>query len=135
MEKQKKVIDASVVVKWFLNEECSKEALKIREDHIFGEVNLIIPELAFMEVLNALRYKKVDIKRLLEVNKSLFEEQFQIEKINYSVLNKAVENSIKYGITIYDSLYVTIAQLHGAFLITADSELYKIPNVIALDKI
>jgi len=48
---------------------------------------------------------------------------------------KTIENSVKYNITIYDALYVTLAQIHGTFLITADKKLYKIPNVIALEKI
>ena len=135
MEKQKKVIDASVIVKWFLNEENSEKALKIREDHILEKTILIIPELTFIEILNALRYKGTNVQRLLDVNKSLWEMQFKVEKINSFILDKAIENSIKYNITIYDSLYVTIAQIHGTSLITADKELLKIPNSISLDKI
>ena len=30
---------------------------------------------------------------------------------------------------------MTLAQTHGAFLVTADIKLYKIPNVIPLEKI
>lgn len=135
MEKQKKVIDASVIVKWFLNEENSEKALKIREDHILEKTILIIPELTFIEILNALKYKGANVQRLLDVNKSLWGMQFKVEKINSFILDKAIENAIKYNITIYDSLYVTIAQIYGTSLITADKELLKIPNSISLDNI
>ncbi len=135
MEKQEKVVDASLVIKWFLKEENSDKALKIREDHISGKTLLIVPDLIFLEVTNALRYKKLDIKKISYINKSLWEFQFKIQEIDKFILDKAIENSIKYNITIYDALYVTLAQIHGTFLITADKELYKIPNIIALEKI
>lgn len=136
MEKQKnKVIDASVVAKWFLNEKDSEKALRIREEHISGKTILIVPELIFLEVINTLRYKKVNTDRISYVNKSLWISQFHIHNIDSIILEKAIENSLKYNITIYDALYVTLAQIYGTFLITADKELYKIPNVIALEKI
>ena len=48
---------------------------------------------------------------------------------------KTIENSVRYNITVYDALYITLAQIHGTFLVTADKGLYKVPNVIALEKI
>ena len=57
MEKQTKIIDASIVVKWFVDEENSKKALDIRNDHINGNIKIIVPDLTFIEVLNALKYK------------------------------------------------------------------------------
>ncbi|MBI2044410.1 type II toxin-antitoxin system VapC family toxin [Candidatus Pacearchaeota archaeon] len=134
MERQKKIVDASVAVKWFLNEKDSDKALKIREDHISGKIEMVVPELIFLEVANALKCKKLNVERILYANKSLWISQFDIPKADSYFLEKAIENSIKYNITVYDALYVTLAQIHGAFLITADKELYKIPNVIALEK-
>lgn len=136
MERQKTlVIDASIIVKWFLNEENSDKALKIREEHILGNTTLIAPELAFLEVANTIRYKKIDLKKIWNINKSLWEVELKIQEINETIINKTIENSVKYNITIYDALYITIAQLHGVFMVTADKKLYKIPNVIALEKI
>ena len=42
---QEKVVDASVVVKWFADEEGSDRALKLRDGHIGGELSLVAPEL------------------------------------------------------------------------------------------
>ena len=135
MERQKKIIDASIAVKWFLNEENSDKALNLKDSFLKGELILIAPDLIVLEVLNALRYNKQKERELIRANKDIFELNLNLIKINDVLLIKTIENSIKYNITIYDSLYVTIAQLHGAPLISADKKLYKIPNVIALEKI
>jgi len=37
------VVDASVVVKWFVEEEGSEEALKLRDGYIDGEVEIAVP--------------------------------------------------------------------------------------------
>ena len=136
MESQKTlIIDASVMVKWFLNEENSDKARVIRSDLEKGNISIIVPELLFLEIPNSLRYNKVKEKNILAANKILFEAGFRIAQLNEGVMSKTIENSVKYNITIYDALYVTLAQIHGTFLITADKELYRIPNVISLEKI
>ena len=43
MEKTKVVIDASIVVKWFLEEEYSDKALKLRNDYVRGIISLAAP--------------------------------------------------------------------------------------------
>ena len=135
MEKQKKVIDDSVIVKWFSEEKDSDKAIKIKEDFLEGRLILIAPYLIFPEILNALRYKQKNEKQLVRANKMLWNMSLKLESINQDVMSKAIENSLRFNITIYDAIYVTLAQINGTFLITSDSELYKIPNVIALEKI
>ena len=136
MEKQKAlVIDASVAVKWFLNEENSDKARLIRSELEKGKVSIIVPELLFLEILNSLRYNKVKEQNILAANKILFGIGFEIVELSEEILFKVAENSIKYNVTIYDALYITLAQIHGTFLITADKKLYRIPNVIALEKV
>ncbi len=136
MERQKTLIaDASVIVKWFLNEENSDKARVIRSNLERGNISLIVPELLFLEISNSLKYNKISEKNIIIANKILFDAGFIVFKLNEEIMLKAIENSVRYNITIYDALYITIAQLHGVFMITADKELYKIPNVIALEKI
>ncbi len=132
MERQKKVIDASIAAKWFLNEDGTKEALSIRDDHIGEETLIIVPEVLFLEVLNALRYKNADKKLLESASKILFEIQLHVERTNEFILCKAINISLEYGLTIYDSIYAAIAQLHGCPLITADEKLRKFPSAVAL---
>ena len=134
MEKQKKIIDASVIVKWFADEEDSKKALTLRQDHIKERAKIIVPELIFAEVLNALHYKGKSEERLKEANQALWDLQLQIEKTNIFLLNKAIELSIKHEITLYDAIYLALANVYGCPLITADLTLGKLPNTILLNK-
>ena len=136
MERQKTlVLDASIIAKWFLNEEESDKARLIKKDLERGKVSVVIPELLFLEILNSLRYNDVKEKNIQIANKVLFDIGLIITRLNKEIMIQAIENSIKYNITIYDSLYLTVAQLHGAPLITADKRLLKIPGVISLEKI
>ena len=68
------VLDSSVVIKWFSQEEYTDLALKIRDNFVNGNVEIVVPDLLLYEISNALRYNK-NIKKS-EVNgaiKSLIE--------------------------------------------------------------
>lgn len=134
MEKQKKVLDASVILKWFRHETQSEKALELLDEYNLGKIDIIVPELAFLEVINGLRYKKESEEILISINHKLWDLELEIERVNMLLLQKAAQLAVKHNLTIYDSLYVAIANFHGAPLITADELLYKLPNVIPLEK-
>jgi len=50
------VLDASVLIKWFSNEEYTDRALKLRDDFLQGYTELVVPDLLLYEVSNALRW-------------------------------------------------------------------------------
>ncbi len=132
MAREKKIIDASVIIKWFVNEPYSEKALELRDDHINGRILIVVPELAFLEVLNALRYKEHDARALEQVNTDLWEIQLHVEKLNRFLLDKASQIALKYNLTLYDGLYAALANLFGAQLITADAKLGNFPNSVLL---
>ncbi|MEQ9715814.1 MAG: hypothetical protein ABGF52_09810 [Candidatus Asgardarchaeum sp.] len=41
------VLDASVIVKWFVKEIYSDIALKLREDYLKGKIDIIVPSLVY----------------------------------------------------------------------------------------
>jgi predicted nucleic acid-binding protein len=45
MERAKVVVDASVIVKWFLEEEFSEEALRLRNDYVRRVISIAVPSL------------------------------------------------------------------------------------------
>lgn len=51
------VLDASVILKWFLEENGSNKALKIKESHVAGTSTITTPDIVIYEVGNALRYE------------------------------------------------------------------------------
>ncbi|MEM4853129.1 MAG: type II toxin-antitoxin system VapC family toxin [Thermofilum sp.] len=50
------VVDASVVVKWFVEEEHSRESKLLRDAYAAGLVDLSVPAILPFEVVNALKY-------------------------------------------------------------------------------
>ena len=132
MEKQKKVIDASVILKWFVDEAGKEEALRLREEYLSGKISIVIPDLLFLEVINALRYKNKKEKGLNDVITALNEYQFHTERLSEFLLKSAISISLEYNLTLYDAVYAALAQLHGCQLITADKELGKLPNAVVI---
>jgi predicted nucleic acid-binding protein len=117
------VVDASVLVKWFLyQQEADRDrALALRELHISGRSTLFIPQLALLEVLNAVRFspraKEEDGEMALEALQGLHLETKPPEP---DLLRKANAIAWAYNVTIYDALYVALAEQVGYPLITAD---------------
>ena|SRR3989344_2537530 len=132
MAAEKKVADASVIVKLFVHEEHSDIAIDLLQKHSKGEVLLIVPELLFLEVLNALRYKHQDKEALVKVNKQLWELQFRVERLNSFLLAQASAIALEKNLSIYDAVYVALAQNFGVPLITADKALKNISNAVFL---
>lgn len=135
MAREKKVVDASVLVKLFLHEENDDKALALVQDHIAGKALIIVPELVFLEVINALRYKKQDVDALDKANQRLWKLQFHVEKMNAFLLKRTAELALEFNLTVYDALYVAVANNFGAPLITADKALGKVPNVVLLSSL
>ena len=134
MERQTQVVDASIVVKWFLREEDSEKARTLRKDSQEGKIKLVVPELLFLEVLNVLQGKGGTEAQVREAQKILWDMQFEIIAIDENLLTKTIELSMKYRLTMYDALYAAVAQFHDVPLITADVQLSKVPNAILLRK-
>lgn len=52
------VVDASVALKWFTQEEGTEQALTFKEHFLAGKITLTSPDLMLYEVAHVLRYKK-----------------------------------------------------------------------------
>jgi len=122
------VVDASVLVKWFLHEkEADRDrAIALRDLHISGRSTIYIPQLALLEVLNAVRFspkaKEEDGETVLE---ALHDLHLEIKPPDVVLLRKANAIAWAYKITIYDALYVALAEQVGYPLITADEVMVK----------
>jgi predicted nucleic acid-binding protein len=117
------VVDASVLVKWFLyqQEEDRDRALALRELHISGRSPIHIPEFAVVEVLNLVRFapkaKEEDGELALEALQDL---HLQTKPLEFDLVRKANAIAWAYKVTIYDALYIALAEQVGYPLITAD---------------
>ncbi len=122
MERQKKIVDASVGVKWFHQEQDSNKAQKLLEDC----ETIVVPDLFFYEIANALRYNKKELRIINESLKELENLQLETYYFCFEILAGATELSIKHDLTIYDSLYLALAELLNYKLITMDRKLLSI---------
>ena len=122
------VVDASVLAKWFLHhQEADRDrALALRELHISGRSKIYIPGLALLEVLNAIRFnskaEEADGETALETLQDL---NLETNTPDVNLLRKANAIAWAYKTTIYDALYVALAEQVGYPLITADEEMVK----------
>jgi predicted nucleic acid-binding protein len=110
-------------VKWFLyQQEADRDrALALRELHILGRSTIHIPQFALLEVLNAVRFApkatEEDGELALEALQDL---NLETKPPESGLLRKANAIAWAYKITVYDALYVALAELIGYPLITAD---------------
>ena len=117
------VLDASAVVKWFVEEEESNEMRKIRDLYLKGKVAVYVPSLLFVEFANALRFVKgLTLTDVVNAVKALNLLRLNVVS-DLDVLDRAVELAFKTGITVYDAIYVALAKITNSKLITYDTEL------------
>ena len=124
------VCDASVIVKWVIKEDYSDYARKIRIDHLNGRVTVIIPSIAIAEVANALR--KYYLRGLISADylrkalNLLRDSLLSVYDITWESVINASELSIKYGISIYDAIYIDLAMRLNTVMYTADEALIRL---------
>ncbi len=126
MERKSIIVDASVVVKWFVIEKYSEEARRLKEAYASGLVDLAAPSLLPYEVINALKYSgafgEEELKGIAEI---LEDYQITLYELVGNVVYKAIELAMRRGITIYDAAYVALAYTLDTTLYTADERLLK----------
>jgi len=134
------LIDASVILKWFLDEDDSDKAKVIKDGHISGDFTVVIPDIAIYEIGNALRYASEfsidDVNRSIE---ELYELSLDIIAPLPDICNVATEIAYQNNITFYDAFYIALAKELELQFFTADAKLYEktkhLPFVKLLSKL
>ena len=118
------ILDASVVVKWFSEEEYTEKALAIRERIRMGEERVIVPDLLLYELANALKYNpSFDANDVSDALTSIFDMDLEIVTPTPEIINLAVALAFEYNITVYDAFYIALAKDLELTFITADRRL------------
>lgn len=123
------VVDASVVIKWLVEEEDSDTAHALLESWIGSDVARVAPYLMPFEVANALHRMVVrgdltvgDGTRLITELLELELELRQSEELHVRALELASE--LRQG-AAYDAHYLALAEALGCELWTADERFYR----------
>jgi len=128
------VLDSSVLIKWFKQEEGTEKALQLREAYINEKIEVAIPDLVFYELSNVLRYEEsINKQQVQKAVQSLREMEFQVIAPFEEYTDEMIEESIQKDITVYDSAFYTLSKLLEAEMITSDQELdSKTPDNVKL---
>ncbi|NLH87590.1 MAG: type II toxin-antitoxin system VapC family toxin [Firmicutes bacterium] len=122
-------VDASLVVKWLVDEPDSHRALALLEEWIVQGTRLIAPSLLDYEVGSVLR--KLAARGVLPIDSARerlhLYEALDIELLSPPfIIRRAWELSVGYGLyTVYDASYVALAELTGTRLYTCDGALVR----------
>lgn len=117
------VVDASVVVKLYVPEVHSAQAIRFFSD----EHELITPEFMFAEFGNVIWKKTALLGELTEADAKRIVAAAQELPIGYyytnGLLTDALEIALATKRTVYDSLYIALAAAQGCELMTDDRKL------------
>ncbi len=120
----KAVVDASIIVKWFIEEKYSKQALKLRDKFANGNLQILGPSLLNFEVLNALRYSQLFNKtELKELAVAIGKYGFELYNLigNYAELTAEIAHTR--DLSIYDASYIALAELNNIDLYSVDNKI------------
>jgi predicted nucleic acid-binding protein len=124
--REEAVIDASVAVKWFSEEEGTDRAIEIRDSHIDNKRTLVAPDLLVYEIANALRFKtgftEEHVARAID---DLLDLQIDLIEPGRELIRLGSEIAYRYRITFYDSSYLALGELMGIDVYTSDKQLYE----------
>ena len=121
------VLDASVAVKWFVDEQGSEKARVLRDRYVEGQLDLAAPDLLKYEVANALRSHPIaDFDRLSLAKALDAVENYQfLTTPSREAWSIAVELTYASDISAYDGIYIGLSKALKCPLITADEKLIK----------
>ncbi|MDP6293325.1 MAG: type II toxin-antitoxin system VapC family toxin [Candidatus Woesearchaeota archaeon] len=132
MAKEKKVVDASVLVKLFAKEEGTNSARDLRAKHVAGEIVLVTTSLAFLEVMNGLRYARHRTGSLQKHSADLWDLSLVVPTLSKETMARTVAIAEELSLSVYDALYLATARNLGCSLITADKALAQHPPATLL---
>ena len=120
------VFDASIIIKWFRDEDNSEAAFLLKDKHIRGEDVIAVPDLLFYEIVNVLRYQKSinenDLDGILDI---LIEMEVHIFTVSPHEFKEVFRFARTHEISVYDAAYVVLAQKLNCAFVTADKKLYR----------
>jgi predicted nucleic acid-binding protein len=121
-----RVLDTSVVVKWFFNEEGTDRAEALLAELLDGSARIQVPSSLFYELANVFWSRRTSSFGEQQARMLWAElESFPFSITNWSeLLPQALTFAIQHEVTVYDAVFVVLAKQLGGDLITADGVLW-----------
>jgi predicted nucleic acid-binding protein len=134
------VLDASVALKWVLDEPDVERALFLRKEYEdLGITELIAPDIFPVEIAHVLtkgfRQGKLTAAEADAYLANILTSLPQLVS-SYQLLPRAFAISQATRTGFYDALYLALGESEGTTVVTADKKLAKLPfNVIEIEKL
>src|SRR5689334_17254556 len=120
------VVDSSVAIKWFLNEPLADQALEILAAVERRDVETIVPDILHAEVANVF-WKKHLFQGFARSDCEKYLCDFEALSLPFvpvtRLFQRAFELAVQYRRSVYDILYVALAEREECRFITADERL------------
>jgi len=120
------VIDASVLIKFYVPEILSAKAERLLAKVGNKNIDLFAPDLIYPEAGNILwkkhRLKELTHSEVEEITDAILTLHLKIEP-SRPLIPLALDIAIVYGITVYDAIYVSLANVYETTMMTADRKL------------
>ena len=123
------VLDASVAAKWMLppvDEELVDSAVELLDEYVRGDVELVVPDIFWAEC-GSILWKAVRGQRC-----SKGDAEMALDRVlaygfttvsSAGLIVRALRVALQSGRTVYDCLYLALAEAYGIQLVTADQRL------------
>ena len=123
------ILDASVGAKWIFEEEMSDKAGWFLEQIHQKEIEGIVPEFFFSEISNVCWVKVRKNIASIDYAMDALDKIFSFPLLACSdkeLSDVALENALRFKISAYDGLYLALAEVYVAPLVTADETLFNV---------
>ena len=120
------VLDSSVALKWiFADEEGAEHAMRVRNEHVSGKNEIVVPSLFFYEIANVLATKvKLSAAETLEAFELISAFEFSVDEFENSEYMESMSFAIKHKVSVYDASYHVLAMRLGCRFLTADRKFF-----------
>lgn len=125
------VVDASVVVAWFIpGEPWGVKARWLRDEYVEGRIRLYAPNILLYELNNSLwkavRRGLMDVETAAACVEAFPKLSPELLPLDVGRQLEALRMAVGEGVSFYDSAYIVAARATGSMLVSADSDLVSV---------